>query len=132
MTESGRRAGSEEDPRPGAGPTEEPRPWERPGAVRRDVAPHRGNWLLLLARTALAFGALALCLAVPALVGLPVGAAVWVLGQRDLARMRAGTLDPSGRGDVQRAMDLAIVGALLSLFGLVIYACALLTLLLRR
>ena len=111
---------------------EEGRPWEQPGAVRRDAAPHRGNWLLLLGRTALAFGALALCLAVPALVGLSLGAAVWVLGQRDLARMRAGIMDRTGRGDVQRAMDLAIAGALLSLFGLVIYGSALLTVWLRR
>jgi hypothetical protein len=113
-------------------PVEEPRPWEQPGAVRRDVAPHRGNWLLLLGRTALAAGGLALCLAVPALVALPLGAAVWILGQRDLARMRAGILDPTGRADVQRAMDLAITGALLSLFGLAIDSCALLTVLMRR
>ena len=116
----------------GLGSVEEPRPWEQPGALRRDAVPHRGNWLLLLGRTALAFGALALCLAVPALVGLSLGAAVWVLGQRDLARMRAGIMDRTGRGDVQRAMDLAIAGALLSLFGLVIYGSALLTVWLRR
>jgi hypothetical protein len=28
---------------------EEPRPWERPGAVRRDCEPHRGDWLQLRA-----------------------------------------------------------------------------------
>ena len=114
------------------GPVEESRPWEEPGAVRRDAAPHRGNWLLLLGRTALLFGGLALCLAAPAAVGLPLGVAVWVLGQRDLTRMRAGIMDPRGRGDVLRAMDLAIAGALLSLFGLVIYGSALLTVLCRR
>jgi hypothetical protein len=75
---------------------------------------------------------LALCLAVPALFGLPLGAAAWVLGQRDLVRMRAGSMDRAGRGDVQRAMDLAIVGALLSLFSLVIWGLALLAVLSRR
>jgi hypothetical protein len=32
---------------------DEARPWERVGEVRRDVSPHRGNLLLLLARVAL-------------------------------------------------------------------------------
>jgi hypothetical protein len=41
-------------------------------------------------------------------------------------------MDRTGRGDVQRATDLAIAGALLSLLGLVIYSCALLTVLTRR
>jgi hypothetical protein len=40
----------------------EPRPWERPGQVRRDVAPHRGPWLLLSAWVGLSFSVLSLLL----------------------------------------------------------------------
>jgi hypothetical protein len=40
----------------------EPRPWEAPGAVRKDYEPHRARLLLALGGTALACGALAVCL----------------------------------------------------------------------
>jgi hypothetical protein len=92
------------------------RPWERRGAVRRDCVPHRGNVLRLLGGVALACGGLAWCLAVPALIGLPLGIAVWVIGQRDFDRMRAGTMDPQGRAPTLQAMDWGIAGAL-SCFG---------------
>jgi hypothetical protein len=38
----------------------DPRPWERPGAVRRDVAPRRANLLTTLGWLSLAFGILSL------------------------------------------------------------------------
>jgi hypothetical protein len=34
----------------------DPRPWERPGAVRKDAAPHRGRLLRGLANASLACG----------------------------------------------------------------------------
>jgi hypothetical protein len=95
--------------------------------------PHRGNLLLLLGRVALVCGLLSVCLAVPAVIGLPLGLGVWVVGQRDLKRMAAGAMDPGGRTDVMRATDLGIGGAFLSLFfGSVIIAALLTTLLGRR
>jgi hypothetical protein len=73
------------------------RPWERPGAVRRDVEPHRGHWLRLLGGIALILG-LVSCLVFPfVLLSLPLSAVVLLLARRDLARMRAGTTDPAGR-----------------------------------
>jgi hypothetical protein len=44
-------------PEPDAG---DPRPWEQPGAVRRDAAPHRAYLLATLGRLPLAFGLLSL------------------------------------------------------------------------
>ena len=42
--------------RPADPDLDDPRPWERPGAVRRDAAPHRANLLAVLGRLSLAFG----------------------------------------------------------------------------
>jgi hypothetical protein len=50
------------DPAPQPDPAADPHPWESWGTARRDCAPHRGNWLLLLARLALACAALSLFL----------------------------------------------------------------------
>src|SRR5262245_52620816 len=105
-------------PRPN---TDDPRPWERPGAVRRDCAPHRGRLLRVLGAIALVCGILALLLAVPGLVGLPLSVAVLRLSGRDLARMRRGLLDPAGRAETERAGDLAIGGLFLSVIGLLIH-----------
>jgi hypothetical protein len=56
-----------EDPRQweaarGANGTDEDRPWEAAGRVRRDCRPHRSGWLLLLGGAALLFSGLALIL----------------------------------------------------------------------
>jgi hypothetical protein len=89
------------DRRPDADP-DEPRPWERPGAVRRDVEPHRGQMLMLLG---LASGFLALSAPMvamlPSLVSFPVGVTVVVLARRDSARMHAGHMDPEGLSYLQ-------------------------------
>jgi hypothetical protein len=77
--------------------TDEPRPWERSGEVRRDVAPHRAELLCGLANVSLACGLAALVFGVPALVGVPLGLAASVQTSRDLERMATGTLDPQGR-----------------------------------
>src|SRR6516165_8700120 len=73
------------------------RPWERPGAVRRDCAPHRAGLLLAVADTSLLLGALSLPLGFSALMGLGLGVAGWALASRDLKRMRARVMDPAGR-----------------------------------
>lgn len=94
--------------------TEDARPWERPGAVRRDVAPHRGERLRFLAGVALACALLAYCLAVPALVALPLGVAVRIIARRDLARMAAGRMDPAGGAGTAKAATWAFLAAVLA------------------
>src|SRR5262249_20805285 len=71
------------------------RPWELPGAVRRDCALHRGNWLVLFAVIAFVFGIMS-CMLLPALIAVPLGIGSWILAERDLVRIRMGKMDPSG------------------------------------
>jgi hypothetical protein len=88
-------------------PDADPRPWQEQGAVRRDVAPHRSNLLMLLANVALVLGLSSFCLVVTGWAALPLGLLVEWLAQRDLEGMQAGTMDPRGRRDAELAWDLA-------------------------
>ena len=106
-----------------AEPEVDERPWDIPGAKRRDCAPHRGPWLVLLASVnglgiavvvatwmlfdgpmdlqlyLASFGALCYGLLVlSSVLCLPLGLFTWVLAARDLARMRGGDMNPAGLG----------------------------------
>ena len=81
---------------------DDPRPWERPGAVRRDCERHRGQLLRRLGGFVLVCAALAVCALPLALVVLPSSVAVWLLARRDLARMDAGLMDPEGWNDTDQ------------------------------
>ena len=108
------------------------RPWELPGAVRRDCAPHRGAILGVLGTVALMCGILAVVLVVPGLVGLPLSFAVLRMSDRDLARMRRGLLDPAGRAETEKAGDLADASLLLSVAGVLIWGVVVLSLVAHR
>jgi hypothetical protein len=95
------------------------RPWEQPGAVRRDVEPHRGGFLLLLARVALVLAACCFCFAPFLLVALPFTAVAFTLAHRDLKRMEAGIGDPAGHGQEDRARVLCLLAFALQLTGAV-------------
>jgi hypothetical protein len=86
---------------------EDDRPWERPGAVRRDVGPHRGDVLLLLARVALVLAACSFCCAPVVLVALPLTVVAYTLAYRDLKRMEAGAMDPAGQAQADQALLLS-------------------------
>jgi hypothetical protein len=114
-------------------PEDDARPWESPGALRRDCEPHRGPALLLLASGAAGTCGLACPLGLGAIVHLaqdprdpatPVIAVVtaacaaaaaalavgvWRAAGRDLALMRAGRKDPGGRRLTAWARRLAQV-----------------------
>jgi hypothetical protein len=66
-------------------------------------------------------GFLALILAVPGVIGLPLSVAVLVLAGRDLGRMRQGLLDPAGRAETEKAGGVALGGPFLSVVGLLIH-----------
>ena len=100
---------------------EDGRPWERPGAVRRDCAPHRAGLLLAVADTSLLLGVLALPLGFSALMGLGLGAAAWALAVRDLRRLRARVMDPAGRSRAARARARARLGVALSLYAVAVW-----------
>jgi hypothetical protein len=61
--------------------------------------------------TVLACAGLGGCLAVPAFVGLVLGAAVWLVGRRDRALMAAGRMDPAGERLTWDAQTTAAIGA---------------------
>jgi hypothetical protein len=103
------------------------RPWERPGARRRDCASHRADLLRALSVTALMCAALAACLAVPAVTGLVLGAAVLLMGRRDQAMMGAGLMGPAGRSETRDAQAMAGVAAVLGLGAAVTCVVAILT-----
>jgi predicted RNA-binding Zn-ribbon protein involved in translation (DUF1610 family) len=95
------------------------RPWERRRRgprVRRDCEPHRGTLVMVLGILSTVFATMGPCLyGVPALlIGLPLGIVSWVLARRDLAKMKAGTMDPDGYGQTQAGMICGIIGTILS------------------
>jgi hypothetical protein len=110
------------------------RPWEVPGNLRRDFAPHRSVLLAVLGAISLVCGfasqfltypavlalprgimIAALFIAIPAAVSVPLGIVVARLAGHDLHRMRCGEMDPEGRRLAVLAQLWGIVGALLSL-----------------
>jgi hypothetical protein len=96
----------------GAGRESAPRLRRR---VRRDAEPHRGTLILV-------FGILSIVLGlmyVSSLIALPMGIMAWVMGHKDLARMRNHEMDPEGMGTTQAGWICGIVGTIISsLFGL--------------
>jgi hypothetical protein len=116
-----------------------PKPWEEPGAVRRDVESHRAPALLLLAGFSIVFGlfgygplvAWKLDLGAPvygtalfSIVAFPLGLAVKYLARRDLAKMRAGNIDPGGQTQTRTALFLGELGAALSILPLILITIA--------
>lgn len=79
---------------------------------RRDLEPHRGS-------TVVAMGALSLvlpfaCGILGALIGVGLGIAAAMMGHRDLAKMRGGTMDPDGESSTKTGLILGYVGLGLS------------------
>jgi hypothetical protein len=96
-------------------------PWDRPGAVRRDVRPHRGHILQGLAIASLIVGGIGLCLYPLGLfAGLPLGLTAWLLARRDLADMEAGLMDLSGKDAAQSARRLALAGIVVAPVGVLL------------
>jgi predicted RNA-binding Zn-ribbon protein involved in translation (DUF1610 family) len=89
------------------------RPWEREfrpyRGVRRDSEPHRATLILTL-------GILSIVLSVTVLVsfiGLTLGITAWIMGYRDMKKMRANQMDPQGFGSTQAGLICGIVGTAL-------------------
>ncbi len=90
-------------------PTDDPAyPGPYDPGLRRDLPPHRGTMILV-------FGILSIVFAVIYFlspIGLGLGIAGWVMGQRDLRKMREGTLDPQGLGVTQAGWICSIIGTI--------------------
>jgi hypothetical protein len=83
------------------------RPWEQPGALRRDCEPHRGPLLAILGAVSLTIGGLFACLPATSFLALPLAVVTYSLARRDLAQMRAGRMDPAGIRQTRRAQARA-------------------------
>jgi predicted Zn finger-like uncharacterized protein len=113
----------ESPPRPDAraGEAEEDdRPWEQPHDwhpnLRRDSEPHRGGLILTLGIISIIVAAGSPVLyGCPSIVSLPLGITAWVLGGRDLKKIRANLMDPRGQGNTQAGWICGIVGTCMSL-----------------
>jgi hypothetical protein len=106
----------------GPEPDGDARPWEHPGAMRWDCAPHRGPFLILLETVVLLIGLSSLSLVLTGLLSFPLALVVEGMAQRDLERMQAGTMDPNGRGQAETAQRLAQGGVLAGFLGGVLCA----------
>jgi hypothetical protein len=84
------------------------RPWDREYRpyrdVRRDSEPHRGNLILTLGIVSIVTAWLL------GPVGLIIGIVAWVMGQRDLKKMRTNVMDPQGLGSTQAGWICGIIG----------------------
>jgi hypothetical protein len=86
------------------------RPWDRGYRpyrdVRRDSEPHRATLILTLGIVSIVTSATGLL----AIVGLIVGICAWMMGQRDLKKMRSNVMDPQGFGSTQAGWICGIIG----------------------
>jgi hypothetical protein len=99
----------------GAEPEEESKTWnDAIPNLRRDCEPHRALWISLFGTSSLVLGSMALLLCgVPALAGIPLGIAAWLMGNHDLKQMRQGLMDPEGFFKTQRGRESGILGVVL-------------------
>jgi hypothetical protein len=96
------------------------RPWQRPGAVRRDCQPHRGRLILALGGLAEFCGGLACFGALTAPLAIAAGVTAWLLARRDLALMQQGLMDPLGRRYTELGRSIGVWGAALGMFFFVV------------
>jgi hypothetical protein len=88
--------------------------WRPAPGVRRDCDPHRGPWVALAGNVSVVLAALALpSCGLTALAAVPLGMTAWVIGNADLARMRAGLMDPEGLRQTRSGREAGAVGAVL-------------------
>lgn len=97
------------------------RDWDVPDlrrrGPRRDAEPDRGGTVLALGIISLA------CLLMwCAPVGVILGLVAWVMGQRDLRKMKSGLMDDNGRGMTQGGWICGIIGVVLN--SLITLGCA--------
>jgi hypothetical protein len=89
--------------------------------LRRDLEPHRGTTLIVMGIFSLVLPFV--CGLIGAPIGIGLGIAAAVMGTRDLAKIRGGTMDPDGESQTRTGLVLGYVGLCLS--GLVFLAsCA--------
>jgi hypothetical protein len=113
MTRSSRRDADDYDDRPSRSSRRDMDDYDdRPSRVRRrrrsDYEPHRGPLILTLG-------------IVSFFVGGPIlGAVAWILGNADMAAIRAGRMDPEGEGMTNAGRICGMISVILGIIGLVL------------
>ena|SRR5581483_4002407 len=90
--------------------TEDERPWEQPGNIRRDWEPHRASFLWFPGEVSFFCGLFCLCCPPFSLLCVPLAIVVLVSARNDLGKMAGGMMDPSGKARTQEAWDSAVFG----------------------
>jgi len=85
----------------------------RPRWQRRDVVPHRSGVILSLGIFSLIMVLAAFC-PVFSGVGVGLGAAAWMMGNNDLARILRGEMDPDGQMTTKSGRNCGIIGVILN------------------
>jgi hypothetical protein len=101
------------------------------GSIRRGAAPHRGSMVMTLGIVSVSLlavdfgcsccgGALGIMISTGiSAAGLGLGIPAWIMGQKDLARMRNGEMDERGRGTTQTGWICGLIGTILHGLGVV-------------
>lgn len=111
--------GSNQANTPGRPPTNEPQPAEG------QFAPHRGTMILVFGILGLAGLPLGMGCCIIFAVFSAFSVAAWVMGQKDLKKIDAGYMDPSGRQSTNAGRICGIIGTILwgvGIIGMVILA----------
>jgi len=90
---------------------DEPRPSRRRRRRSAHYEPHRGTTILVLGILSLVICAF-------------LGPFAWIMGNGDLQKIRAGTMDPEGEGTTQAGRICGMISTILMIAGCLIYAVA--------
>jgi hypothetical protein len=92
------------------------RPWEPRQDHGEYPQPHRAKAIQTLGTLSMVCAGLVLCCGLlTSLTGLTCGITGWVMANRDLAKMSAGTMDPRGRRKTRNGRTHAIIGIILNI-----------------
>jgi predicted Zn finger-like uncharacterized protein len=84
---------------------------------RGDFIPHRGSTILTLGIISLVL--IPFCSLLAAGLGIPA----WIMGNNDMAQIRAGVMDPAGESNTNVGRILGMVSTILFLLGLLLGCC---------
>jgi hypothetical protein len=84
--------------------------------AQQPLTPHRGTAILVLGIVGLVVGLLgSFCCGIFGIAGCVCGIIAWVMANKDLKEMTAGTMDPSGRGMAQAGKICGIISVILAI-----------------
>ena len=84
--------------------------------TQQPLTPHRGTVILVLGIVGLVIPLLcSCCCGILSIAGCICGIIAWVMANKDLKEMDAGTMDPTGRGTTQAGKICGIISVILAI-----------------